>query len=267
VRAARVALAFLRRDLLIEASYRANFLFGLSGLLLRIGLFFFLARMVARLAPGLGEGYFPFVLSGLAVSELMAEALHGFGRRVRAAQTLGTLEAVLATPISPAEAILSPALLPLGAALARGGVYLGVALLATANAPSPLQLITGAAAYLVGAAVFVALGVLSASLTLLLKRGDPLGAGLAALSTLLSGVYYPVSVLPAPLQSVAQWLPMTHALEALRAGMGAGGGVESEGGRAWLILSLLALGLLPLSLLAFAAATRRARREGSLCHY
>ena len=41
-----------------------------------------------------------------------------------------------------------------------------------------------------------------------------------SLVLLLCGVYYPVSILPAPLQAVAAAVPFTHFLEAFRAHLG-----------------------------------------------
>jgi ABC-2 type transport system permease protein len=267
-RAWRVTLAFLRRDLLTEASYRANFLFGLAGGLFSILIFFFLSQVVQQAAPGLSRyrgGYFAFVLVGLAVNAFLGEALTGFGRRVRQAQVLGTLEAVLATPITPAGAVLGESAWPLLGATARGALYLafGAALFGARISLSHLPAALLAVA--LGIVTFAALGILSASFTMVLKRGDPVAWALATLSVLLSGVYYPVEILPRPLQDAAQALPMTHVLVALReAFLGSGGPALS---RALVILGVFAAVLLPLSLAVFAWAVARAQREGSLTHF
>lgn len=268
VLASRRAVAFARRDLLTEASYRANFLFGLSGGLFSILIFFFLSQVVETAAPGLARyrgGYFPFVLIGLAVNAFLGEALGGFSRRVRQAQLLGTLEAVLATPISPGAAVAGEALFPLFGASLRAGLYLafGVALfgarISTSHLPAALL------AFALGVATFAALGILSASATMVLKRGDPVAWALGALSVLLSGVYYPVEILPAPLRALSAALPMTHTLRALReALLGSGGPALS---RALWTLAAFAAVLVPLALGTFAWAVRRARRDGSLTHF
>ena len=263
----RIAWAFLRRDLLTEASYRANFLFGLAGGLFTILMFFFLSGVVEQAAPGLSGyrgGYFAFVLIGLAVNTFMGEALHGFSRRIRQAQLLGTLEAVLATPVSPATVILCQSLFPMLGATARGTLYLvfgAVFLGAELNSDG---LPAAALALVLGVGSFAALGILSASATMVLKRGDPVAWVIGALSVLLSGVYYPVEILPRELRFVAQYLPMTHVLRALReALLGTGAGLRESLG----VLSLFFVVLLPGALAIFLWAVRRARHEGSLTHF
>ncbi len=260
--------AFLRRDVLTELSYRVNFLLGLAGGLFAILIFFFLSQVVESAAPGLSHyrgGYFPFVLVGLAVMVFLNEALMGFSRRVRQAQLLGTLEAVLATPISPATAIFCQAVQPLLGSALRAGMYLVFGALIFGADMAGGNLPAAALAILLGVAAFGALGIMSASATMVLKRGDPVAWAIGGLSVLLGGVYYPVEVLPLELQALAQILPMTHTLRALREAL------LGEGGAALLqslgILAAFAAVLLPLSLAVFGWAVRRARKEGSLTHF
>ncbi|MDF1563711.1 MAG: ABC transporter permease [Deltaproteobacteria bacterium] len=265
---ARWSLAFYRRDLLTELSYRTNFFFGLAGGLFSILTFYFLSFVVESGAPGLSRfrgGYFAFVLLGLAASALLREALGGFAARVRQAQLTGTLEVVLATPISPAAVILCASIYPLWSASLRAGLYLvfGWALfsaeLSLAHWPAAL------AALALGVTSFAAIGILSASATMILKRGDPVAWSVGALSLLLGGVYYPVEILPEPLRSLADWLPITHTLTALREALLGQAGPALP--RALLLLALFCVVLLPVALVAFTLAVRRARREGSLTHF
>lgn len=260
--------AFVRRDLLTEISYRANFLFGIAGGLFSVLLFFFLSQMVESAAPGLSGyqgGYFPFVLAGLAVMVFLNEALNGFSRSVRQAQLLGTLEAVLATPVSPGAAILCQSVQPMIGASLRAAIYLVFGLVIfDAGQMSPHY--TGALAALVlGVACFAAMGIMSAAATMVLKRGDPVAWAIGGLSVLLGGVYYPVEVLPPELQAFAFILPMTHCLQALReALLGDGGELMIAALRNLLIFAIV---LVPLSILVFSRAVRFARREGSLTHF
>lgn len=265
---ARWVIAFVRRDVLTEMSYRANFLFGLSGGLFTIMTFFFLARLVEQAAPGLSNyrgGYFAFVLVGLAVTAFLREALGGFAQRVRSAQVLGTLEAVLATPIPPFAAILCESVFPLVGAAFRAALYLGFGALALGPAIAFERLPAAALALLLGVASFAALGILSASATMVLKRGDPIAWAIGGLSILVGGVYYPVEVLPRELQWAAQALPITHTLRALREALLGDGGAPLH--EALLTLMIFSAVLVPISLVAFAWAVRRARRDGSLTHF
>jgi ABC-2 type transport system permease protein len=98
------------------------------------------------------------------------------------------------------------------------------------------------------------------------KRGDPIQWGIGTLSTLLGGVYFPVAILPPALQWISRLLPITYSLHAMRLAL-LQDAAWSELIYDLLILSLFVIVLLPLSLLAFRYAVRRAKVEGSLTHY
>jgi ABC-2 type transport system permease protein len=81
-----------------------------------------------------------------------------------------------------------------------------------------------------------------------------------SLILLLCGVYYPVSVLPAPLQVVAAAVPLTHFLEAFRAQLGYAPVFKEPLIRGYVLGAVYAAGGYAL----FAWAIQRARRTGML---
>lgn len=81
-----------------------------------------------------------------------------------------------------------------------------------------------------------------------------------SLVLLLCGVYYPVSVLPAPLQAVAAAVPLTHFLEAFRAHLGYAPVFTAPLLRGYGLAVVYVAGGYAL----FAWATRRARQTGML---
>ncbi len=265
----RLALAFLRRDLRIEASYRANAAFGLVGGFAMLMTFYFVGATVGDGVPALarfGGDYFAFAVVGVAATGPLHAALVELSRRVREAQVSGTLEAVLATPVSPARVIVFSALYPLAASclkmtlLLAGGVWVFGLPLAGAGIPTALL------ALALALAAYGALGLLSAAFTLRFQKGDPVAFMLDMIFVLLGGVFYPVEVLPAPLRAVSRLLPSTHALEALRKTLlGGAGPAEVAGSLA--SLALFALVAAPLAWLAFRRAIRRAKDDGSLTHF
>src|SRR5207249_3941626 len=96
------AWAFIRRDLLIETSYRSAFILQFTGTFVSVGIFFFLSGMIHGMAPNMkgleGGEYFPFILVGIAFYHYLTVALTSFASRVRNEQLTGTLEAMLVTP-------------------------------------------------------------------------------------------------------------------------------------------------------------------------
>lgn len=262
-------LAFVRRDFADALSYKAAFAYQLGALLSTICTVYFLARMVAdaslpSLAP-YGGDYFTFALIGAAFADYMTVTLHEFSRRIRAAQILGTLEAMLATPTNPAVIVIGSAIYRFIWSLLRVVFYLGGGLLLGASFPHvnlPAALLT----LFLGMIAFGAVGILGAAAVLVLKAWNPVAALFSGLSFLLGGVLYPVSTLPEAAQTLAWLLPITHALEAMRGAVVMGKSIP-ELAAPLIVLAGFTVVMLPLSLWAFKKALHHMRVEGSLSHY
>jgi len=115
-------------------------------------------------------------------------------------------------------------------------------------------------------AAFSGLGLLAAATTMLVRRLNPVAVVIGSLSFFVSGVVYPVTVLPSWLQRIGAVLPLTHALAVLRGALLVGAGPGALRGS--LLALLIFAGLLaPLGAGMFAFALRRAQMDGSLSHY
>jgi ABC-2 type transport system permease protein len=112
---------------------------------------------------------------------------------------------------------------------------------------------------------FAGLGILSASYSILFKRGNPAKWIILGVSGLVGGMMYPVSVLPAPLQILARLIPVTYSLEGMRAALLTGAGWRELFPSIGALL-LFAVILIPLSFLVFAWALRRTKITGTLTH-
>jgi len=115
-----------------------------------------------------------------------------------------------------------------------------------------------------GTLSFIGLGIVAAVLPLLFpERGSQMTHVIQALVLLISGVYYPVSVLPNWMQPIARLSPATYVLEGMRQGMLQGTMTRSLLGYVW---PLLAIGIaaIPVGVFVFAQAERYAKRTGRL---
>jgi ABC-2 type transport system permease protein len=258
------AWAFYKRDLFTDLSYKLAFTFEVIDVLVGVCAYYFVARMIGR---GAYHGYepFAFIVVGMAVNGYMSTSLACYANSIRGTQPLGTLKMVLATPTSPMTFILLSSVYPvLRAAFDAfiyllGGALLGLSL-ARVNVPAVLLI------FLLSELAFSSIGILSATFTLVFKRGDPLLWLFGGLSWLLGGVYFPIDILPRWLRDAAQLLPITHALLGMRAAM-----LQHATFRMLLpqigILGVFALVGLPLSLLAFQSGVRWAKVTGTLSHF
>ena len=264
VQVAWKAWAFFKRDLLTDLSYKLSFALQALHILLGIAAYYFLAQLLGEQSP---DGYAPFsfLLVGMAVNGYMTTALVCFTQAVRGHQVTGTLKSVLTTRTSPAAFILLSSLYPFARGTIDGVIYLlgGSAFglpLGHVNLPATLLL------FCFSLLAFGSIGILSAAFTLVFKRGDPLLWLFVTLSWLLGGVFYPRELLPPVLQQVAQLLPITHAVDALRAAL-LNGSAPADLLPQIRALAVFALIGLPISLMGFRAGVRRARVTGTLGHF
>ena len=266
---------FLCRDFLNELSYRTSFLLQITGSCLFVTTWFFISRFVARAfeAPAdlPGVSYFAFVLVGFAFYQYLNATLTSFSAKIRREQLTGTLEAMLVTPTPASLVILGSTAWDFLMTTFRVAVVLGMGSLLAWSSGAEIGLkAAGLPAFLLLLALtvvsFTGIGILSASFTIWLKRGDPVNYVITSASALLGGVFFQVEVMPDWLQRLAVLLPITHALRGIRRALLAGAGIADVAGEVQTLI-LFALALVPLGLAAFALALRRARVEGSLVQY
>jgi ABC-2 type transport system permease protein len=116
----------------------------------------------------------------------------------------------------------------------------------------------------VGTLPLVGVGILTSILSLLSpEKGEQMAFAVQGLLLLVSGVYYPVSVLPLPLQALGALSPMTYILEGMRSALLQGTHAGAMGARLAL-LAAMGVVLVPFALFCFGRAEHRARRLGLL---
>lgn len=259
--------AFLRRDLKIAASYRLSLVLVILGGLLTLTTLHFLAA-VMRDAPALGRyrgDYFSFALIGVAVTASLRSLQTSFSHRLREAQTDGSLEILLASPLSTFRLVLHLAAYPILSALVRAsGLLLAGALLF--NAGLRVNWLSFGITLALSLLCFGAIGLLSAAVVLIFKRTDPFTYVLDSLSYLFCGIIYPVEVMPAALQWVSRLLPATYAVKALReAALQHGSFAEVRSGlEALMVFCIL---LWPIAALSLSWARRHVERTGTLAYW
>jgi len=123
------------------------------------------------------------------------------------------------------------------------------------------------AAMALGTCVMAFAGILLGGVSLVMARHSFfVGEAVAGALYLLSGVVFPVDVLPAPLQAVARGIPFTYWLEAIRRALLGEGASEVLGtlsdGAIMGILAGAAMGMGVLSYLIFRLSEHRAKERG-----
>ena len=176
----------------------------------------------------------------------------------------GTIEYTFMAPVRRLTHLLGICLFAVAYGLARTFTVLMVAIamfgldFSHADIPAAVLVLAASTVPLVG------LSILTAVLPLLSpQKGEQMSIALQGFLLLVSGVYYPLSVLPAPMQLAGQASPLTYALAGIRASLLDGATVRDQ---LPTVLILLAMGavLIPASVATFSWAERRAKRLGLL---
>lgn len=263
-------LAFVKRDILIQMSYRLFFFLQFLGIFFSVLTFYFIAKMIGDATipylESYGGDYFSFVLIGIAFESYLRIGLSSFSESIRSEQMMGTLEAMLVTPTKVDTIIISSSLWTYIFATFRILIYivLGVFLFGVnmdnANIFATIIILILTIIYL------SSLGIISASFIMIFKKGDPINWVFVSVSALFGGVFYPITVLPFWLQIFSYLLPITYSLRGMRHAL-------LQGYSLWalspdiLALVVFSIMLLPLSILCFRSAVRKAQMEGSLAKY
>lgn len=265
----RKPLAFLKRDLLINTSYRAAFLFDLITILSSVVTFFFIARLfgpkAAEYLADYGGDYFSFVLIGIAFSGYLSAALGSFSEAIAEEQAYGTLEAIILSPTRISTVLICSSIGKFIFTSFRVIVYLFLGWLFFGFNLSRANLCSALIILILTIISFSGLSLLSAGFGLVFKRGDPLNWLFHGASRLLGGVYFPIMVLPLWLQKISFFIPLTYCLEAMRKSLLLGSPPEK------ILPQILALVLFsalffPLGIFSFSLALKKAKKDGSLLY-
>ena len=111
---------------------------------------------------------------------------------------------------------------------------------------------------------FIGIGMMTAVLPLISpEKGTQLGYVAQGVLLVVSGVYYPVDVLPGWMQAISTISPATYALRGIRDAIVDGAGMGAMWDEIWPLLVIGAVAV-PLGLWVFRVGERHAKRHGKL---
>ncbi len=265
----RLPLAFLKRDFFIAVSYRTAFALQVLYILASVPVFYFFGKLFASSDSSFLDrydgNYFAFLLIGIAFLDYLSVSLRTFNQSMRDSQLMGTLEIVLLSPTSLTKVLIYSSLYVYVQTTVRFILYILVGLLfgldiQGANIPAAMLIL------LLSILSFASFGMISASLIVVIKRGEMLNILLSIASLILGGVMYPIELMPEFMQVLSKLIPITHGLEGMRLALLTGASTASLIPQL-LILLLFAAVLLPLALTSFYLAVQYTKMTGTLAQY
>jgi ABC-2 type transport system permease protein len=176
----------------------------------------------------------------------------------------GTIEYTMMAPISRLTHMFGQSIFAIVYGIVRSALLLGVLALFFDIDLAGANLFGALLVIIVGSLSFIGFGIIGAVLPLLFpEKGEQMTFIISSILLLVSGVYYPIEVLPGWMQPMSYISPATYVLEAMRAAI-----LDGEGTVALLpdLLPMLVIGAvtIPLGMYVFGYFERYAKRTGRL---
>lgn len=205
-----------------------------------------------------------YLAIGTAVWTFLAVVFDSVTETVTMERWEGTIEYTFMSPVSRVTHMFGSCAYALIHGIVMTTLQLGIMALffhldlSHANWPMALLVLA------IGSFSFIGFGTMAAVLPMLYtERGAQMAYIIRAIILLVSGVYYPVTVLPPFLQALSVASPATYVLNGLRGTLMAGAGTYNAWPVIWPLI-LCAVISIPVGLYIFHLAERYAKRTGKL---
>ena len=176
----------------------------------------------------------------------------------------GTIEYTFMAPLSRPVHLFGMGLFAVGYGVVRAVLLFGVVAAFFSLHLPDADYVAALVVLIVASISFIGIGMMTAVLPLISpEKGTQLGFVAQGLLLVVSGVYYPVDVMPGWMQAIATISPATYALEGIRAALLDGAGLGAVWSDLW---PLMVIGVvsIPLGFAVFRAGERYAKRHGKL---
>ncbi len=261
----RAGVAVLRRDFLTALSYRVQLVGPLLGAFLSLTIFYYVSRLV-RVEQFDPDGYFAFVVIGILIFQMLQALLGATPVLLRQELVAGTFERIVMSPFGPVGAIAAMMLFPFVLALVTGLMTLLFGVLAFGVELAFPRALLGIPVACLGALAFAPFGILSAAVVLLVKQATAGVALVLAAISLMSGLYFPVELLPGWIQWGADVQPFTPTVDLMRHFL-VDAPLRDPVSVQLAKMVLFTIAMVPLSLWVLSRSTGFARRRGTIIEY
>lgn len=266
----RKAVAFIKKSFIMQKNYPLAFFSSIFHIICGIALFYFLAKLLGKgqsIDLGrYGGDLFTFFLIGLAYAKFLNTGLTCFSEYFQNEFYSGTLESILLTPTGIFQILFLSILWPQIFAALQVLIYFAVGISIFNAHISVSGYALAIVITIISMPAIMGIGIISVALLMIFKRGNLLRDAFYLCSFFLSGVYFPVDILPQPLQKISFILPMTYSLRAIRSVLTSGDYMDCVYSDIRVLLIFTAV-LFPFSLYVFKKAFLHAKAVGSLTHY
>lgn len=262
--------AFARRDFLVQLTYRTALISDWVNILAQAVIFAYVSKLISPSAlPTYGDqqtSYIAFVSVGLTISVFLQVGVGQLATAIRSEQMMGTLEALLVTPTNSATLLLGSVVYDLVYVPIRTAVFLAIVAVWAGVVFATSGMLPAGAILLAFTPFVWGLGAAVAAATMTFKRAAT-GVGVVTFAlTVSSGAYFPLTLFPSWVQTLARANPVAVALHGMRACLLGGEGWAQALPAIGFLLVCSAVTLIA-GLVLFRVALRREARLGTVGLY
>ncbi len=173
--------------------------------------------------PG-NPSYFDFIAPGIMAMTVMMSVMTGLPVAISQEKEIGTMDGMMVAPVNRLSILLGKTIAQTARGLIQGVIILALAV-GIFGVAIQGNILLVFALLLLGVFSFVGLGIVITSFTKDQETAQMLMMTLMFPMMFLSGVFFPIQQMPWFMQSIAQFLPLTYASDALRKVMVLGAGI------------------------------------------
>ncbi len=213
-------LSQLKKDFLIDFSYKISFFSQFFGIFLTAISFFFISEIFidseSAHLKDFNYDYFIFATIGIAILDIVVTIMRSLTNSLREAQSFGYVEILFISRVSPSYIFLCSALYPFIKSSFKFIIYILFLQLIGDSTFSISSVLTSFILFVIMIIPFLALSFLGLAFVLYFKQADPINIVINMVVSVFSGILYPVSVLPSFMQIISNFIPLTSQLNSAR---------------------------------------------------
>ena len=254
----------------------ASFVLSIAGIIVNICIFYFLATFTgSAMSPYLaryGGNYATYIVLGIALNSYLATSIYSFYNSFCNGYWSCAFELYATSPVGIKAYMAGSIIFHYFTSTISVILYIafGVAVFHI-NMGGGADLGVAALSILLGMVAVGGIGLVAASTFTLLNAknwGNPVSWFVNFLTGLVSGVYFPLEVLPGWVRAIGYLLPQTYAYDAARMALLSGASINNPlvvGDITTLVLS--AFVTVPIGIYLFRRSLRKAEKDGTLSRW
>lgn len=210
----------LKKDFLVDFSYKISFFGQFFGMLFTAISFYFISEVfVESKSEHLEEfnyDYFIFATIGIAILDIVITIMKALTISLREAQSFGYIEMLFISKISASYIFLCSTIYPFIKSIIKFSIYLFFLQVIGGHEFLLISIIKSFFIFLIMIIPFIGLSFLALSFVLYFKQQDPINLLINLSVSIFAGILYPVSVLPKFMQDISYLIPLTSQLNSVR---------------------------------------------------